>query len=188
MDGARIPLLCPSFPADAWEEVMGSYFDAKELVSAIRFGWDMSFVESPHPKDAWRNNASAMQFPEHVKHYVDKELTFGSLVGPFDRAELPFPFYRSPFGSVDKKGSKWRRTVTDCSQITGGINSFVDPRSHRSVPWKVKLPTSMSIVNPIIRTRQLYPNQRVYIWKADMARWYRWILLDPSNVPFFAVQ
>ena len=188
MDGARIPLLNPSFQADVWEAAMAHYFDAEELVAAIKFGWDVSFEVPPHPKDAWRNNGSAMQFPEHVWHYVSKELAFCSLVGPFKPSDLPFPFFRSPFGTVDKKGSKWRRTVTDCSQIEAGINSFINPRRHRSAPWKLTLPTSMSIVDAIIRTRNRYPGQRVYIWKSDMARWYRWLLLDPASVPFFAVQ
>ena len=188
MDGARIPLLYPSFPADTWRRALDSYFDADELVAAITFGWDIDFTESPRPKDAKRNNASALQYPEHCLHYVNKELVFGSLIGPFRPDEIPFPFFRSPFGSVDKKQSVWRRTVTDCSQLGLGINSFINPKVHRSKPWKLTLPNSMAIVNEIIRTRERYPGQRVHIWKSDMARWYRWILLDPASVPFFAVQ
>ena len=92
---------------------MGSYFDAGEIADAILYGWDLSFTEVPFPKDAVRNNASALQFPEHVLHYVEKEVGFGALVGPFEAHELPFRVYRSPFGSVFKPKSKWRRTVTD---------------------------------------------------------------------------
>ena len=188
MDGARIPLLDPSFPAEVWRLALGSYFDADELVAAISFGWDIDFFESPRPKDAKRNNASALKFPEHCLHYVQKELVFGSLVGPFRPDELPFPFFRSPFGSVDKTNSVWRRTVTDCSQLDLGINAFIDPKFHRSKPWKLTLPNTMAIVREIVKTREKFPGQRVYIWKADMSRWYRWILLDPACVPFFAVQ
>ena len=188
MDGARVPLLCPSFPAETRESAMASYFDAKELVTAIKYGWDINFCEHPFPKDAQRNNGSAMQYPTHVLHYVDKELSFGSLVGPFRPDELPFRIFRSPFGFVDKVGSEWRRTVTDCSQLISGINAFIDPSTHRSVPWKLKLPNTMAIINEILRVRSRFPGQRVFIWKVDMARWYRWIFLDPSVVPFFAVQ
>ena len=128
MDGARIPIQCPSFDASVWKAALGKYFDAGELVAALYYGWDMDFtVDSPKPKDAIRNNASAMQFPEHVDHYVEKEQVFGSLVGPFEPGSLPFPFYRSPFGSVLKVKSKWRRTVTDCSQLDLGINAYIDP-------------------------------------------------------------
>ena len=188
MDGAKLPLLYPSFDADVWEASLGSYFDAREIVDAIRYGWDISFSEQPNPKDAWRNNSSAMQFPEHVWHYVEKELQFGSLVGPFKPEDLPFKFFRSPFGSVLKKLSKWRRTVTDCSQLEAGINAFINPRYHRGAPWKLTLPNSMSIVRAIMRTRAMYPTERIYMWKSDMSRWYRWLLLDPAAAPYFAVQ
>ena len=166
---------------------MGSYFDAGEIADAILFGWDLSFTETPFPKDAARNNASALQFPAHVLHYVEKEVGFGALVGPFEAHELPFPFYRSPFGSVDKALSKWRRTVTDCSQVSGGINSYINPRLHRNAPWKLTLPNSASIIRAILRTRAKYPGQRVFLWKLDMARWYRWIQIDPAGIPYFAV-
>ena len=188
MDGAKLPLEFPSFSGDVWQAALGSYFDAKELVAAIRFGWDMSFTsDNPKPKDATRNNQSAMLFPEHVSHYVKKELGFGSLAGPFKPSELPFPIFRSPFGSVKKVKSFWRRTVTDCSQINSGINFFIDPKSHRGAPWKIFLPNSMSIVRAISRARQMYPDQPIVMWKCDMARWYRWLLIDPTNIPFFAV-
>jgi hypothetical protein len=37
MDGAKIPLLSPSFPADVWRSALGAYFDAKELVAGLLF-------------------------------------------------------------------------------------------------------------------------------------------------------
>ena len=58
MDGARIPLMYPSFNADIWEAALGSYFDAEEIVDAIRFGWDVSFFEQPNPKPQSSNSQS----------------------------------------------------------------------------------------------------------------------------------
>ena len=46
----------------------------------------------------------------------------------------------------------------------------------------------MSIIREIMRVRARYPGQRVFLWKMDMARWYRWILVDPKNMPYLAVQ
>ena len=134
---------------------MGKYFDADEIAKAIQFGWDPSFTTAtPCPRDAVTNNSSAVQYPEHVLHYVQKELEFGSLVGPFSLEDFPFKIYRSPFGSVIKVGSEWRRIVVDCSQLSSGINFFIDPRSHRNAPWRLTLPNSMSIIDAIIQTRQ----------------------------------
>ena len=187
MDGARIPLVDPSFDSEVWRKALGSYFDAEELVAAISFGWDIDIIGNPRPKDAERNNASAMRFPEHVTHYVEKEQSFGALVGPFNIQDLPFEIFRSPFGSVFKALSKWRRTVTDCSQLDSGINAYINPKVHRSVPWKLSLPTSATIIKQIIRTRLRYPGQRVMLFKVDMARWYRWLQVDPAALPYFAV-
>ena len=187
MDGARIPLLDPSFDSEVWKNAMGNYFDADELVAAIKFGWDIDIIGSPHPKDAERNNASAMRFPEHVSHYVEKEQDFGALVGPFNIKDLPFKIFRSPFGSVFKVHSEWRRTVTDCSQLDLGINAYINPKVYRSVPWKLSLPTSATIIKRIIQVREKYPDQRVMLFKVDMARWYRWLQVDPAALPYFAV-
>ena len=60
MDGARVPLLSPSFPAEIWRNALATYFDADELVAAITFGWDSDFTEPPRPKDASQNNSSAL--------------------------------------------------------------------------------------------------------------------------------
>ena len=93
MDGAKIPLLEPFFNADVWEAALGAYFDAKELVAALRFGWDMDLQKPTVPKDARRNNVSAVQFPEHVVHYLESELAYGSIVGPFRPGALPFDVF-----------------------------------------------------------------------------------------------
>ena len=75
----------------------------------------------------------------------------------------------------------------DYSNISYGINSYIDSRWHRSAPWKLFLPNLVSIVRAILQTRKLYPNQRVLMWKYNMAGWYCSMLLDPSKVPFFAI-
>ena len=70
-------------------------------------------------------------FEKDVQAYVDQELKFGALVGPFNEAELPFPVYCSPLNTVHRKNSDTRRTVVDCSQLGAGINAYIDPHWHR---------------------------------------------------------
>ena len=43
---------------------------------------------------------SALQFTEHVSHYVEKEVSFGSLVRTFKFSVLQFKSFRGPFGSM----------------------------------------------------------------------------------------
>ena len=152
----------------------------------ICFGWNISFPSEPNPKEAQRNNQSVMQFPEYVSHYVENQLVYGSIISPFRPGDLLFRFFRRPFCSVPKSNSRLRCTIIDYSNISYEINSYNDSRSHRSAPWKLFLPNLVSIVRAILQTRQLYPNQRVVMWKCNMAGWYCLMLLDPSKVPFFA--
>ena len=188
MDGLREPLKFPSFPIETWKWAMSGYFDAHEILQAMQYGWDVSFTEHPKPKDAKWNLQGASLFENDVQIYVDQELQFGALVGPFEDSELPFKTYCSPLNTVIKKNSEVRRTVVDCTQLDLGINSFIDAHVHRGKVWKLSLPTSQTIISLIQRARRAYPGQRILIWKLDFARWYRWFLLDPVAATFFAIR
>ena len=188
MDGLREPLAYPSFPLDAWEWALKGYFDAQGIKDGFRFGWDMSFTETPAPRNARWNLQGASLYEKDVQAYIDQELSFGALVGPFEEGELPFETFCSPINTVHKKNSAVRRTVVDCSQLGFGINSYIDAHWHRGKYWKLTLPNSQTIISLIQRTRQQYPGQRVLIFKLDFSRWYRWFVLDPVSVIFFAVR
>jgi hypothetical protein len=61
MDGARISLPFKSIQPDPWEDLLGEYYDKQELVQALRYGWDLSFLPQPTPKDATYNLPSAIR-------------------------------------------------------------------------------------------------------------------------------
>ena len=52
MDGLRHPLPYCSFDPNVWGPALGTYFDARELLAAMVFGWDQSFTSNPNPFDA----------------------------------------------------------------------------------------------------------------------------------------
>ena len=184
MDGARVELAGQIDP-DRWETALGSYFDKRELVNALRFGWDFSLLPNPEPADAKENLPSAREFPEAVAKYVSTELSFGALVGPLPRS-LPFAVFRSPLGTVPKPPSG-RRVITDCSQRGRGINQWIPFDHHRGRYVKTTLPGTSQIVAAIRRTRYRYPGQIIKLFKADFARFYRQFLSCPSQSPFLCV-
>ena len=188
MDGLREPLKFPSFDVRVWKKALRGYFDAQDITNSFTYGWDVSFTERPTPRDAKWNLQGASLYESHVQKYVDQELGFGSLVGPFSEGELPFKTYCSPLNTVPKKNSETRRTVVDCTQMDTGINSFIDAHMHRGKYWKLSLPNSQSIISRIQRARSRYPGQRILIFKLDMSRWYRWFILDPVSSIFFAIR
>ena len=168
--------------------MLHGYFDEPDITRGFEFGWDVSFTAPPNPKDAKWNLQGASLFQDDVQTYVDQELSFGALVGPFQEGELPFKVFCSPVNTVPKKNSDVRRTVVDCTQLDLGINKFIDAHLHRGKVWKLTLPNSSSIIDLIQRARQRYPGERIFIFKIDFARWYRWFLLDPVSSVFFAIR
>ena len=167
---------------------MGSYFDAKELLLGFKYGWDVGFLDSPAPKDALFNLPSANLAKADVDKYVQQELEFGSLLGPFHSDDLPFRVAHSPIGTVAKEHSKTRRTIIDCSQRNLGINFWISAHLHRGQTWKLTLPTTKSIVNMVQRTRARYPGKRLVMFKVDMSRWYRYLHIDPAAAPYFGIR
>ena len=186
MDSLRIPLPRPSFPIKAWELALRGYFDADGLTRTFTYGWDFSFLSPPDPKDATRNLGSSKIAPQDIDTYVRVELQHGALIGPFNPDDLPFPIFHSPLGSVPKVPV--RRTITDCSQMGDGINAFISAHAHRGLVWKLFLPTTKTIVRLIKECRELYPGQRLFMFKLDFSRWYRWFQVDPSQAIFFAIR
>ena len=186
MDGLRAPLPNPSLDADIWEKMLGSYFDASQLVLAFRHGWDMSLEDNPSPKDSYRNHPSAIHAEEDVQKYVDTELSFSAFIGPLPD-DLPFDTFASPLGAVPKTEFT-KRTITDCSQNNLGINRWIPANRHRGKFWKLSLPTTEDIAAAIARVRLRYPGQDVEIFKMDYSRYYRWFFIDPSQTRFTAVR
>ena len=187
MDGARIVLEDTQIDPTPWERILGSYFDKRELVNSLLFGWDFSLLDNPAPKDAQANLPSAVEFPEHVQAYLDTELQFGAIVGPLP-ADLPFKTFKNPLGTVPKPHCPdSRRVITDCSQRGWGINSWIPHDSHRGKQVIITLPGTAQIVAAIKRTRYRYPGEIIKLWKSDYSRFYRQFLSCPSQSPFLCI-
>ena len=123
--------------------------------------------------------------PQDVDAYIKSELEHAAILGPFREGQLPFKVFRSPLGTAPK--IPVRRTITDCSQISDGINSFISAHDHRGKTWKISLPTTHTIVELIKENRSLFPGQQLQMFKVDFSRWYRWFQVDPSQSIFFAI-
>ena len=187
MDGARIILEDSQIDPTPWDKILGSYFDKRELVNSLLFGWDFSLLDDPRPLDAQANLPSAMEFPSHVQAYLETELRFGAIVGPLP-ADLPFQTFRNPLGTVPKPHCPdSRRVITDCSQRGKGINSWIPHNSHRGKQVIITLPGTAQIVAAIKRTRYRYPGEVIKLWKSDYSRFYRQFLSCPSQSPFLCI-
>lgn len=186
-DGARISLDNAQLKPEAWKSALGSYFDANNLAESYQFGWDLSFLPNPMPRDSKRNHPSALKKEADVEHYINQELAYGSIVGPIPD-DVPFRTFASPLGLVPKQNSAIGRTITDCSQRGAGINTWIPPRWHRGEYFEMRLPTINHIIAAVHRCREKHPGKKILLFKVDLARYYRNFLVDPTQTPFLVIE
>ena len=100
----------------------------QELVQFILhgfcFGFDIGFKGILTPGADW-NLKSASQFPGAISEVLNKEVTRGLILGPFDVAPYP-TLHVSPLGAVPKKDGT-HRLIMDLSSPQGcSINEGID--------------------------------------------------------------
>ena len=186
-DGLRLPLTGSSLDPQVWGVFLHNYFDKKPIVDSIMFGWDLGIVGLPNPTDARRNHSSALDHMDDVDQYIAKEQQFGCILGPLPR-DVPFKVVCLPLGTVEKTNSDVRRTITDCTFGGRGINVWIPRHVYRDEEWRIRLPTTDSIIAMVENVRLRYPGQRVLGFKMDLSRYYRNWRVDPGQTPFLGIR
>lgn len=97
-----------------WQIELAEYHD-KEICHFLRCGWPVGYHLDKPPVAVQENHASARMHDEHVKHYIETELSHNAIIGPFHSA--PFqPWTRlSPLMTRPKRDSLKRRVIVDMS-------------------------------------------------------------------------
>ena len=187
-DGLKILLSDHSLIAPEWDLALAGYFDKTEIVTSIRYGWDLGLQDEPTPKDAQFNHPSARDHEADVQKYIDAELAHGALCGPFNQGDLPFKVAASPLGTVPKANSETRRTITDCSYRGLGVNAWISRDLYRGEAFQIKLPGIDDIVEMVRECRRRHPGEEVLVYKMDLSCYYRNWRLCPGNVPFTTIR
>ena len=87
------------------------------------------------------NKTLALAFPDHVRHYIQTELSFAAIAGPFSTNPLNKPLVCCPLHTVPKRGSSKRRVLLDLSfPPTFYVNSGIPLNSYQDSPFKLRLP------------------------------------------------
>lgn len=101
--GARLPVIT-QLNKSTWEFYLQSYQDA-HVVDFLRFGWPVSYTAENLPTSSSSNHPSAVDFADHVEHYINTELGYHAIAGPFSTNPLHQPLICSPLQTVPKRGS-----------------------------------------------------------------------------------
>ena len=109
--GCRIPLKT-QLNIEAWQKYLDSYWD-EQLIDLLKFGYPLDFDRNRNLTSTLQNHKSAIEFKDHVDAYIQKELEYEAILGPFQYP--PFPCHVSPFLTRHKPNSDNRRVILDLS-------------------------------------------------------------------------
>ena len=173
--GARLPVIT-QLNISVWEFYLQSYHDA-HVVDFQRFGWPVSYTAENLPTSSSSNHPSAVDFADHVEHYINTELGYHAIAGPFSTNPLHQPLICSPLQTVRKRGSNQRRVVMDLSyppQLS--VNSGITASSYLNEPYKLRLPSINRLCQFI-----LHHGRGCLVYKKDLRRAYRQLPIDPKD-------
>ena len=101
--GAQIQIPSQLNP-DVWQDYLIDYWD-KQLPYLIRYGFPLDFDTGVDLNHTEVNHPSAKHHVPDVKAYLDEEVKYKAVLGPF--REAPYPdLHISPFMTRDKPGAK----------------------------------------------------------------------------------
>lgn len=104
-----------------------------------RFGWPVNYSVSTLPHSTAANHPTAQQFADHVQCYIDTELSYKAIAGPFVTNPLHQQLICSPLQTVPKRGSTTRRVVMDLSFLPNhSVNSGIPKDLYLNEPYKLR--------------------------------------------------
>ena len=125
---------------DTWKMYLKSYWD-KQLLQLIEFGFPLDFNRNCPLNYEPGNNKSATEFPNDVDAYIEEELKYDALLGPFENHPIASG-HCSPFMSRAKPNTDRRRIIIDLSWPAGAsVNAGIDKTSYLSSPFSLTFPT-----------------------------------------------
>lgn len=168
---------------DQWDDALQSYHD-RDICKFLWFGWPLGYLANTHPVSIVDKHTSASIHEKHIQKFIDTELDFNALLGPF-QVEPFTPWTRcSPMMTRPKKDSELCRVIVDLSfPIGADVNSAIDITSYMGQNISFKLPTITDLVAKI----QLDGGD-AFIWKADLCRAYRQLRIDPLDTSLTGIK
>lgn len=173
--GARIPVPTP-LNIPAWESKLLDYHD-RQIVDFLRYGWPVNYTANQLPISADKNHSSAISYADHVQHYVNTELRYHAIAGPFRTNPFPQPLICCPLQTVPKRGASKRRVVMDLSfPPHASVNIGIPDSSYLNEPYKLRLPGIDRLIEFILQL-----GQGCLLYKLDLQRAYRQLPIDPKD-------
>ena len=125
---ARIPIQS-QLNVQQWEKALVGYWD-RQLLDLLKYGFPLDFNRSCDLGQYTGNHSSATDFPKDIEAYLQEELSYGVLLGPFETHPIKGG-HCSPFMTRSKPNSDRRRVIVDLSWPHGAsVNAGIDKASY----------------------------------------------------------
>ena len=155
---ARIPIKS-QLNVKHWEKVLAGYWD-RQLLELIKFGFPLDFNRACELGQYCGNHSSANDFPNDIEAYLNEELSYGALLGPFDR----------------------RRVIVDLSWPQGvSVNAGIDKSTYLTSNFDLTFPTVDDITSELKRL-----GRGALLYKVDVSRAFRHVKVDPGDYDLLA--
>ena len=178
--GARIPV-ASQLKINAWKSYLTGYWD-NQIVDLLQYGLPLDFNQAGLLQGSSVNHSSALKFPDHVQNYIETEIKYGAIIGPFE--EYPFPCHVSPFLTRDKPNSSNRRVILDLSFPSGkSVNDGVQ----KDIYLETYFELNYSSVDTVINHLKALGNEAL-LYKIDISRAFRHIRIDPGDLDLLGLK
>lgn len=167
----------------AWKDISSSHPDDQWIVQCIEYGFPLQYQGPPLRNNFKGNHPSAVNYPEQVRSYIEKEIQLGGLAGPFE--DIPFnPWYNlAPIMTREKANKQERRIIVDLSfPEDNGPNSFIEKNLVFGRKVNHELPSVSDAVRIITSL-----DFDVVLSTVDIARAYRNFKVDPLDWPLTCI-
>ena len=176
----KLSTISTPLQVDKWSEALAAHPDqafVRYVCDGIRCGFRIGFDRSSQLRSATTNMQSAFEHPGVISQYLQKELSLGRLLGPFeDTSDLP-PLQINQFGVIPKghNTGKWcLLSFPNGQSMNDGIDSALCSLHYTTVEDVAKIIAEVG--------------NGALLAKFDIETAYRLILVHPQDRPLQAMR
>ena len=160
--------------------MLSDYTDA-EICEFLEYGFPIGLTGKVESSSAQvKNHRGVTEFPREVKAYLEKEICYGAVIGPFDQIPFSQDWCVSPLNTVPKRDSTERRVILDLSFPEGAcVNENIPKDQYLDTKTNLTFPRVDDLVD-LIKLK----GKGCHLFKRDLKRAYRQIPVDVRDVPF----
>ena len=167
---------------EAWKKYLEGYWD-QQLCELIQFGFPLDFNRSCILNHEQGNHKSSVDFPADIEAYIEEELKYGALLGPFPRHPISAG-HCSPFMTRAKPNSDRHRVIVDLSWPPGAsVNASIDKTSYLDSVFSLTFPTVDDITGQLKRL-----GRGALLYKIDVSRAFQHVKVDPGDYDLLGLE